>query len=251
MRRLLTILACLPILLLPGAAHGALPPAVKVIAHRCNGGSYTEGTQMACVKAAATGAETLDVDLRWLQTGHPVILHDPHLGVFGAPTVLIKNVSVTQATQYLSPSRNNLTTLTQFRDTVLATGTDAVIEPKIVPTATQWTQITAAFDSIRPRVIVESFDPNVVAAASARGYQTMLLSADDITIGQVPEMTDLAAWPAAKVDAAHVAALNSHGVQVWCWAADDPTAWRACVDAGVTGIITDRHVAAQTWLNSQ
>src|SRR4029453_4437339 len=241
MRRLLTIWACLPILLLPGAAHGALPPAVKVIAHRCNGGSYTEGTQMACVKAAATGAETLEVDIRWTKPGYPVILHDPHLGVFGAPTVLIKNVSVTQATQYLSPTRNNLTTLIQFRDTVLGTGTQAFFETKILAKTGQGDPITTAFDSIRSRVIVESFDPNVVAAASARGYQTMLLSSEDITIGQVPEMTDLAAWPAAKVDAAHVAALNSHGVQVWCWAADDPTAWRACVDAGVTGIITDRH----------
>ena len=127
LRALLAVLALAAFALVPLAPAPAVTapkaaawpsPAATIVAHRCNGSGYTEETVVACVRAAATGATTLDVDVRFASTGTPVALHDPDLGLFGAPTVLITSLGWTPAAQYVSPEGQNLATLRQIRERI-------------------------------------------------------------------------------------------------------------------------------------
>lgn len=226
---------------------------ITIIAHRCNGTSagsiYTENTQMSCVKAAATGATWLDADIRWTSTNLPVLLHDPDLHLFGAPGLMINSVSTTVARQHLSPAPaiNQPTTLTQFRDTMLATHTNGSVEPKINPTETQWGQLDTAFAGIKDRVLLNSFDPAVLLEATAHGYTTALNTTDDPA--SVPAGTHIVIEQAVNIDAGTLAALAEQGVAMWC-GCDTPAVWAAMVALGVSGFATDDHEGAQAWVDA-
>ena len=249
MRRSLLAIGTALLLCLASSAQVDAPAEVQVVAHRCNTGGYTENTQIACVKAAASGADVLDVDVRWTRTGLPVLLHDPTMGIFGAPTVRIDSLSHPEAAKYLSPTFDNITTLTQLRDTAVATGATVVLEPKVTMTAGRWQQIFDRFDGIRERTIIDSYSPAVLQVAFANGYQTRLNVLDSVT--SVPAWVEGIVVPASKINAEHVAALLGQEVETWCDHAPDATAWQACLNAGAGTIVTDNHVALQQWLEER
>jgi glycerophosphoryl diester phosphodiesterase len=224
------------------------PPEITIIAHRCNGsGIYTENTSVGCVNAAANGARILDGDIRITSTGNPVILHNADLGVFGCPEKLIAEVSTTVAGRCLSAANGNIITLTQFRDTVRATGTRASLEPKIVPTAAEWSRINSTLAPIQADVLLNSFDLGVLAAAYGYGYGWIALNTtNDVT--SVPAHVGIVIQNAANIDAANVALLRAQGVAVWCYSCNTPEVWTSMVSMGVTGFATDNHRAAQSWL---
>ncbi len=260
-RRLLTALLTLAaVLLIAAPAPAAAPrPATgpvragwggtpfTIIAHRCNGSVYTETTSVGCVKAAAKGATFLDGDIRFTSTDNPVMLHNEHLGIFGAPTVMIRNVSTTAASKYVSASNQNLMTLTQFRDTAVATDSDLSLEPKVRPTAAQWDKVDAILAPVKSRVFMNSFDPRVLADARARGYTWLGLSTADDPRLPLPAGVDVVVEQAAKVDAGTVRAVTATGVEVWCYACETPASWDAMAAAGVTGFATNQHDDAQAW----
>lgn len=245
------LLSLVSVFALVGEAEAApLPGSVTVIAHRCNGSIYTEQTTLACVRAAATGAEILDGDVRFTSTGNPVMLHNADLGVFNCPTKLIAEVSTTTAGKCLSDSNQNIMTLYQLKDLVIATGTRVSIEPKVRPSAAQWDAIDSRLASIKGRVILNSFDPATLGDAAARGYTPLALNtANDLAPAQVPPGVSIVIENAANVDPASVAALTGAGIETWCYACNDPATWQAMVDAGVTGFATDDHDAAEEWLS--
>lgn len=225
-----------------------VPPEITIIAHRCNGsGIYTENTSVGCVNAAANGARILDGDIRLTSTGNPVILHNPDLGIFNCPEKLIAEVSTTTAGKCLSDANGNIITLTQFRDTVIATDTKVSLEPKIVPTVAEWSKINSTLAPIKPDVLLNSFDLGVLAAANSYGYDWIALNTTgDVT--SVPAYVDIVIQNAANIDAANVALLDSQGVAVWCFSCNTPEVWASMVSMGVTGFATDNHRGAQSWL---
>lgn len=247
MKRILVLILSALAVLVTGPAQATTSPEITIIAHRCNGSIYTEDTQMACVKAAATGATWLDADVRWTSTNLPILLHDPDLHLFGAPGLLVNSVSTTVARHHLSPAPaiNQPTTLIQFRDTMLATHTNGSVEPKINPTETQWGQLDSAFAGIKDRVLLNSFDPAVLAEAIAHGYTVALNTTDDPVT--VPAGVHLVIQSAATIDTDTVAALAEQGIATWC-GCNGPDVWAAMVAAGVTGFATDDHVGAQSWV---
>jgi glycerophosphoryl diester phosphodiesterase len=241
-------LALILLLLLPSvtSSSAAVPPTpITVLAHRCNGGPFTENTQAACVAAVAAGADWLEMDARWPETGPAVILHDKDLGVFGAPEVRVADVSMAQASQHVSPEHNTITLLSQMRDVVLISGVQLDLELKTRPTTRQWFELDAVLAPIKGRTVISSFDRTAVAAATARGYTTALISFDDVT--DPPPGISLVAQKASTIDAKHVAALRWSGVRTWCFRCDTPASWKAMRQAGVTGLITDHPAAAQAW----
>jgi glycerophosphoryl diester phosphodiesterase len=221
--------------------------AYTIVAHRCNGSVYTEQTSVGCVKAAAKGATYLEGDIRFTSTGIPVMLHNPDMGVFGAPSVLIANITTTQAFQYVSPLNQNIMTLQQFKDLAVATDSDMVVEPKVRPTAAQWDAIDARLGGIKDRVLMNSFDRLTIADAAARGYTWLGMSTTNDPTFPLPVGLDVVFENAANIDAATVAAVKAAGAEVWCYVCDDPTSWAAMAALGVTGFSTDDHAGAQVW----
>jgi glycerophosphoryl diester phosphodiesterase len=232
-------LAALALACLAGSAPSWTPESVTVVAHRCNSGGYTENTQIGCVHAAASGADVLDVDVRWTRTGLPVLLHDPTMGIFGAPSVRIDTLSHPEAARYLSPKFNNITTLTQLRDTVIASDATVVLEPKVTLTAARWQQIDDRFRTIKHRTIINSYSATALQQPHADGYQTRLnVNAD---VDTLPAGVDGVVIPAAVIRA-------PVPPNTWCDHAPEPTEWQKCLDAGTETIVTDNHVALREWL---
>jgi len=236
----------------PGEAPTWPETGVTVVTHRCNtaGDIYTEQTQAACVKALASGATTIDVDLRWTSTNTPVALHDPTLALFGAPSVAIDTVSYTAARRYVSTQGQVLSTLTQLRDLAVATGADLSVEPKTTMTTGQWDKFDAILGSIRDRVLLNSFDPATIAEARFHGYTRLGMSASTPPATLPPDL-DVVILEASAVTAPEVERLTGLGVAVWCYACDTPASWEQLTALGVTGFATDDHVGARAWLAAQ
>jgi glycerophosphoryl diester phosphodiesterase len=232
----------------PLAAEPFTGPEIGVIAHRCNGGPFTENTLDECVVALAAGATYLETDVRWTETGTLVLLHDPHLGLFGRSDIEISTVSFTAAAKYVSSSHNNLTLLTQFRDLVQFSGVRAIVEPKVVPSAEQWIALDSRLRVVKNRVVISSFDRSVVSEAIRRGYSGALNTYADVT--SPPAGTDMVVQRASDIDAATVATLRSKGIDVACFSCDTATSWADMKVKGVTFFITYDHVAAQQWVDT-
>lgn len=232
-------------------AEGVEAGDITIIAHRCNGngGTYAEDSSVACVYAAATGAKILDGDIRFTSTSNPVILHNPDLGIFGAPEIDIDTVSTPVARSHLSPSNENMMTLTQFRDTVIATDTSASLETKSSVTAAQWTKINTILLPIKSKVFWSAFDLPTLELEHTFGYDTLALNTNtDVT--SVPAYVDIVIEKASMIDAANVSLLNSQGVEVWCFSCNTPEVWASMVSMGVTGFATDDHNAAEIWVDT-
>lgn len=257
LRALLAVLALAAFALVPLASSPASStaaaatwpsPAATVIAHRCNGAGYTEETVVACVRAAATGATTLDVDVRFASTGTPVALHDPDLGLFGAPSVLITSLGWTPAAQYVSPEGQNLATLRQIRDLAVAADVDLSIEPKVRPTATQWAAIDTALGSWKSRTLLNTFDPATFADARARGFERLSFNTYTLPV-TVPAGADIVTVKGSAMTAANVDVLLLTGVSVWCFQCEGgPAVWNPLLAIGVTGFSVDDHDTAETWV---
>jgi glycerophosphoryl diester phosphodiesterase len=237
----------------PLPAQPAEPtPTITVISHRCTMPSKTETTLSACVAAAAHGAVILDADVRFTKTGAPVLLHDPHLGLFGHPEILISSVSLATASKYVSSTGQTLMPLNQLRDLGRATGLLVSIEPKIDPTEAQWSSIDATLAPIKGAVRTNSFTPTVLAEARAHGYSPLWLNSnDDVSPAQVPAGVTVVIEYAPRIDAATVAALRAAGVETWCFACDNAATWQRMADLGVTGFATNAWEAARAWVTSR
>lgn len=257
LRALLAVLALAAFALVPLAPAPAVTapraaawpsPAATIVAHRCNGSGYTEETVVACVRAAATGATTLDVDVRFASTGTPVALHDPDLGLFGAPTVPITSLGWTPAAQYVSPEGQNLATLRQIRDVAVAADVDLSIEPKVRPTATQWAAIETALGPWKARTLVNTFDTATLADAHARGFERLSFNTYTLPV-TVPAGADIVTVKGSAMNAANVDVLLQSGVAVWCFQCEGgPAVWDPLLAIGVTGFSVDDHDTAETWV---
>lgn len=236
---------------LPAAAAAATwpPDGITIVAHRCNGADYLEQSVVACTRAAATGARILDVDVRWTRTGVPIALHNADLGVVGAPSVLLANIDTPTALRYVAPELQNLGTIRQIRDVVVASGTQLSIEPKVNPTVAQWDALATALGPIRTQVILSSFDPAVLAEAAAEGYTQLALNSNVALLpSAVPVGVRVVLLKASVIDAWVVDPLNAEGIDVWCFECDTTTQFQVLGSAGVTGFATDDHDAAEVWL---
>ena len=226
--------------------------AITVLAHRCHSSIYTESTSLAAIRAVVDGSRFLDSDIRFTKTDNPVLLHDADLGLFNAPDVLIAKVSTTAAGRHLSDSNQNIQTLAQFRDAILATGTPNVsLEPKVRPTSTQWNTVVSKLTPIFGRVLLSSFSFDTLADAHARGFARLAVNTGvDLAPSQVPSYVGIVIQKFSTLDATTAAKLIAAGKQVWCYECDNAAAWQAAKNLGVTGFATDNWIAAQLWVDT-
>jgi glycerophosphoryl diester phosphodiesterase len=229
-------------------AEPATGPAIAVIAHRCNGGPYTQGTVDQCVAAVASGVTWIEGDVRWTGTGTAVSIHDPDLRAFGAPSVKVADVSFTQAARYVSPEHNNLSLITQTRDLVRVSGVQWMLEPKLPPTAAEWIALDSRLKPVKSLVTISSFDRAVVSEAIRRGYAAALNTYADVTAP--PAGTGWVVQRASDIDAPTVAVLHAKGIKVACFSCNAPTVWADMKAKAVDAFITDVPADAQQWIDN-
>jgi len=237
-RRVIVLL--LSALLLGGIGIGSAEAAAErpVWAHRGGTGSgYVEDTRLTYRAAVRAGSVRWETDVRFTRTDVPVLLHDRDLRRFGCPTVSISSVSVTGARRCAADNGQTLTTLAQFTADLATYRARAWVELKTVPTREQWVRLEARLQPVRSRVVVESFLPDALVAASARGYVTALLTSTPVVPGRLPAGTDWYAPLVTAVTGSQASAMHSAGVQVAVWT---PTRdqW-AAVPAAVDELISD------------
>lgn len=226
--------------------------AITVLAHRCHSSTYTESTSLAAIRAVVDGSRFLDGDVRFTKTNNPVLVHDADLGIFNAPSVLIANVTTTEAGKHLSDSNQNIQTLAQFRDVILATNTPNVsVELKVRPTSTQWSTVASKLTPIFGRVLLNSFSFDTLADAHARGFGRLAVNTmTDLTPSQIPSYVGIVIQKFSTVDATTAANVIGAGKEIWCYQCDNANAWQTAKTLGATGFVTDNWIAAQAWVDT-
>jgi glycerophosphoryl diester phosphodiesterase len=228
------------------APASAAPDGVSCIAHR--GGivaGHSEETIPTYTSALTTMPDVeIEGDIRFSRTGYPMMLHNGHLGEFGAPTVLLADLSVGQAKAFVAPTGDTMASLYDLRILLLAhPGARAQLELKEAMTPERWTMLASRIDVLRPRVTLTSFNINTVREAQDRGYRTGFLSSADHPTTAAPLF--IQAW--AQIDAASVQAHTDVGVQTQAYTPDTVAAWNTVLSAGVTAIITNQPAACLAW----
>ena len=219
----------------PAEAAVALRP---VWAHRGGTGhGYVENTRANYRAAAREGSLRWETDVRFTGTGHPVLLHDSHLGVFRCPDVRISRVSVPRARQCSASNGQSITTLSEFAADVQAYRARAWIELKTRPTRAQWRSLQASIRPIRTRIVVQSFLSPAVVAATARGYTTARLSSRALRPRDLPGGTDWYAPQFEHVTGAQATAMHRAGLKVAAWTPSS-SRWRS-IPAAVDQLISN------------
>jgi len=221
LRRVAVLLGAAVLLALAGTAGaGAAEAAASrpVWAHRGGTGSgHVENTRPTFRAAAGQGQLRWETDVRFTRTDYPVLLHDADLGKFGCPELAIRSVSVTRARECVADDGQTLSTLSQFTHDLTAYGARAWVELKTVPTADQWSRLERRLQPVQAEVVVESFLPSALEAASGRGYTTALLTTTPVARGDLPHGTDWYAPKVTQVTGTKARAMHAVGVQVAVW----------------------------------
>jgi glycerophosphoryl diester phosphodiesterase len=246
MRRVLAAAGAALFLATAGAAEAAVvmdaragvAPAAAIRAHR--GGLHSdlvENTALNFRAAAAEGRLAWEADIRFTSTEVPVILHDPDLRLFSCPAKAIAATTVTAARACLAPNGQHLATLYEVLVELRAAGANAWVELKTVPTAVEWAQLDPRLAPYRDRIVVESFLVPALAAATAHGYATALLTTQPVAPTALPPGTDWYAPAWRQVTAAQVQAMHAAGVKVAVWTVD--TLDRPLVAEGIDELLSN------------
>jgi hypothetical protein len=217
----------------------------ECIAHRGNvdNPSHTEETTGAYEDSAPI-AETVEGDMRWSSSGYPAMLHDADLGVFGAPTKKLANLTLTQAGSYESPTHDTIASLYAVRQ-VLVKYPNVGFQLEMKEDVPDWEMLASRLDPIKSRVTLSSFSLTRVRDAQDHGYRTLYLTATDTGSTAAPTVAE----DASAVDAGTVEALSKVGVNVQAYSPDTPALWDSLAAAGVTAMITNKPEAcmAHEW----
>jgi glycerophosphoryl diester phosphodiesterase len=221
----------------PVAAEASV--AVRPVwAHRGGtGNGYVENTRANYRAAMRQGSLRWETDVRFTGTGQAVLLHDSHLGKFRCPDVRIIRVSVPRARKCRAPNGQSITTLSEFAQDVQAYRARAWVELKTRPTRSQWRNLQASIKPIRTRIVVQSFLPPAVVAATARGYTTALLTSNALRPRDLPSGTDWYAPQYKHVTGAQATAMHRAGFMVAAWTPSKDR-WRS-VPASVDQLISN------------
>jgi len=208
-----------------------------VYAHRGGTSSFVENTRANYAHAATHGSLLWETDVRFTRTNYPVLLHDADLRRFRCSSTRIATVSVSAARACKAANGQTLTTLNEFVTDLKARRAQAFIELKTVPTAAQWAILQTRISTIKSRIVIESFLPAALVAASRKGYRTAFLTSTSVPPSGLPSGTDWYAPEWTTITAARVRAMHAAGVKVVGWTV--PCSEWAGLPAGVDALISN------------
>lgn len=230
--------------LLAAPAEAAIRP--QVIGHRgYTGTGCTENTTCAFRSAFTHTADAVEMDVRFTRTGYPVIMHDSTVNRTTTGTGTVTSKTVTQFTKLRTNDGGHPPTLAQALSAVRGKGGRALVELKTDPTKTQLSHFNAkAAESGLPRsrMIVQSFSAAAVWTAKRAGWRAIRLLTYGTTASWTWNYTGIAV-PYTHISAAGVAKEHLHGVLVYAYTVDTPSAWPTLAHKGVDAIVTNRNPA--------
>jgi glycerophosphoryl diester phosphodiesterase len=200
--------------------------APDVYAHRGGTSALVENTRENYRRAAAAGSRYWETDVRFTRDNTAVLLHDSDLRRFGCPTVKIAAVPLARARECAAADGQVPTRLDDFVADQSAYSARSMIELKTVPTPAQWAALRPAFDRVKDHLVVESFLPDALVAASENGYATAFLTSKAVPAADLPAGTDWYAPQFSTLTEDQVRTMHRAGVRVVAWTPDCPD-WAA------------------------
>ncbi|HEY3687878.1 MAG TPA: glycerophosphodiester phosphodiesterase [Streptosporangiaceae bacterium] len=219
----------------------------EVIAHRgYTGTGCTENTSCAFRSAFTHAADAVEMDVRFTRTAYPVIMHDATVTRTTTGSGKVSAKTVGQFTALHTNDGGHPPTLAQALSAVRSKGGRALVELKTAPSKTQMAHFDAKIAESRlpkSRVIVQSFSSAAVWTARRYGWRAIRLLTYATTASWTWNYTGIAV-PYAHITAGGVAKEHAHGVLVYAYTVDTPSAWPALARAHVDAIISDKNPAA-------
>jgi glycerophosphoryl diester phosphodiesterase len=256
----------------------------EVIGHRAGANVAPENTAIGITKTAATGATTVEMDVRYTASGYPYLLHDETLdrtttGTGPLTSKWVSDMGPISAADYApwntmrDPAGNLLYAGTlpngKARTEVPFTGTwlqaikdsnvDALLDAKVTPTQTQAANLMSYVN--RPDLALASRliymgDPGNVTAMHGwyPGLRYAVIEYPPAGRVFTPDYlrslgadTYAVPWPSFKPELA--AYMHAAGLKLFVWTSDNAAFekaanWQAMADAGVDAIITNEPAAA-------
>lgn len=242
-----------------------------MIAHRGEGGNpdqYPENTSESELDAARTGADLLNLDVRWTADGIPVALHDPTVDRTTSGSGPITALTAAQYTALTSRDNSGRIrtglhpqTLAQLLSGVRSVGLPIVIQIESDPldgsdpvsAQVQFARFARVIEAsgLSARVVVAGWTaPDLLAFHQAAPSipTAFLQNAGDPTPGSV-----LAAGARilyiqyVGMTAAEVAGWHRAGLAVWAWTPPSPAEWTALARDRVDAIATNWVPAYAHW----
>jgi len=232
-----------------------------VAGHRGSNSTEPELTFPALVSAANSGADYLEMDIRFTKAGGPVLMHDATVdrttdGTGAVADLYWSDLKQLDAGSWFSPAFAGVrvadwqSVLNLFQ----AGAVGLMAELKGVPTDAQVDTFLGYVTArgMGPRVVVASFESATLAKVHARAPAIRLALL--VTQPSADPVADARAAGATYYQPQHqyvtaelVATLHTAGVLVWPWTADEPGDWQRLAVAGVDGVITNRPAVYEGW----
>lgn len=241
--------------------------APVVIAHRGASADAPQNTLAAFDAAARAGAAMIEIDVHLSADGVPMVIHDGTVDATTDGTGEVGRMTRAElqsldAGSWFAPefAGQRIPTLAEVLRLVAdRPGLDVLCEYKGAWSAEDVgvTLRVVADSGLEDRLVVQGFDPTTVAALRDVAPQVprslLVEHGRDDLFALLSELGAAAVSPGAALladDARLVQAAHDAGLRVFGWTANDEPTWRALLDAGVDGIITDRPAALGGWLGS-
>jgi glycerophosphoryl diester phosphodiesterase len=228
-----------------------------VVAHRGHSAVAPENTLVAVAAARQARADWIEVDVRTSADGVPVVIHDRTVDRTTDGTGAVAELTAAQITALDAGSwfsaegfgGERVPTFAGVLDDVRRRGGRLLVDIKPPQSPDGVAAITAMVRErgLSRRVMVQSFDPTVVAAARAaapdlrRALLTDGRHGDPVAAcrevgagGYHTAVEDVLGNPGI------VGELHAAGLAVMAWTANDDALWPALSSVRVNGIITDR-----------
>jgi glycerophosphoryl diester phosphodiesterase len=224
----------------------------RIIGHRgCAANDVVENTLPAMRRAAALGAEGIELDVRLTSDGVPVVLHDEDFVRVGGPARKVAEMNAADVAMVLL--RGDATT-PRLDDVLAWTTAHQVltnIEIKLAADASDRV-VERMVDAVRAAIgDGPARDVALVSSFHVGALRRWIATAPEIPVALLARTSGaLATWrtldgcaalhpAAALLTPALVAECRSRGQRLHVWTLNDPTALRVAFDAGVDGVITD------------
>lgn len=235
-----------------------------VVAHRGDPCSAPENTLPAIARAVALGADMVEVDVRMSADGVPVVLHDATVdrtttGCGDISTFASQQIAGLDAGHRFGPAftGTSVPTLAAVLQVLREAGVPLLLELKPpmdrVGVSRVLREVRQA--EMSRHVLVQSFDPAVVAWAREQGPEVprgLLVTRVPTHVADVAAGLDLAACNPAVLpllaDRGGLERLRGLGLLVLPYTVNAVRDWEALHRRGVSGLITDRPGQLRAWL---
>ena len=241
--------------------RGAQP---LIIGHRGASAHAPENSLQAFARAAADGADGVELDVLRCASGEVVVFHDDDLARLGGRPERIARLSLAQLRALRLTSGATIPTLAEALE---ACGPSLLVNVELKASAVPWSELRALVAAVaevtdtagtRERILISSFHPYAVWAWQRRvpGVPAGLLFEAEGPVHlrrawALPLLRPFSAHPQDVLcEAASLRRWHARGYRVAVWTVDAPAELQRLAAAGADALITNDPGAAQAALRA-